>query len=58
MPEQIDAAEQKIAELEGKIADPAFYQQSSEQTAAVLAQLQAQQDELERLVERWAELEG
>jgi len=58
MPEQIDAAEQAIAALEAQIADPAFYQQSGEQTAVVLAQLQARQEELDRLVERWAELEG
>ena len=58
MPEMIDTAEQAIAALEARIADPAFYQQPAEQTAAVLAQLQAQQEELDRLVERWAELEG
>jgi ATP-binding cassette subfamily F protein uup len=58
LPGQIDAVEQIIAGLEAQVSDPAFYQQAPEQCSVLLAQLQAQRDELERLVERWAELEG
>jgi ATP-binding cassette subfamily F protein uup len=58
MPGQIDAVETQIAALQAQIGDPAFYQQSAEKTAEVLARLQGLQQELDQLVERWAELEG
>jgi ATP-binding cassette subfamily F protein uup len=58
LPSQIDEAEQKIAALEADIASPTFYQKSSEQTSAVLAQLELAQVQLDGLVERWAELDS
>jgi ATP-binding cassette subfamily F protein uup len=58
MPGQIDALEAQIAALQEQIGDPAFYQQPAEKTAEVLARLQSLQQELDQLVERWAELES
>jgi len=57
IPGQIDAVEAELAGLQERISDPAFYQQAAEQTAAVLARLESLQQELDRLLERWAELE-
>lgn len=58
MPGEIDALEKSIAGLQLQIAEPSFYQQPAEQSAAVLAELENQQAQLDQLVERWAELEG
>ncbi|WP_439861566.1 ATP-binding cassette domain-containing protein [Pseudomonas sp. MBLB4136] len=58
IPGQIDALEMQIATLQERVGDPAFYQKPAEETAAALAQLQALQDELDQVLERWAELEG
>jgi ATP-binding cassette subfamily F protein uup len=58
LPAQIDALEVQIAALEAEIGGPAFYQQSAEKSAEVLARLQSVQHELDKLLERWAELEG
>src|SRR5690606_16310230 len=58
IPEQIDALETQAASLQKQIGAPSFYQQPAEKTAEVLAQLQTVQQQLEQLVERWAELEG
>ncbi len=57
IPNQIDAVETELAELQGRIADPAFYQQPAAQTGSLLARLEDLQRELDRLLERWAELE-
>lgn len=57
IPGQIDAVEAELAELQGRIADPAFYQQPAAQTGPVLARLEDLQQDLDRLLERWAELE-
>ncbi|ACO77632.1 ABC transporter, ATP binding component [Azotobacter vinelandii CA] len=57
IPGQIDALEAELAELQERIADPAFYQQPAAQTAPLLARLESLQQELDRLLERWAELE-
>ena len=58
IPGQIDALEAQIAVLQEQIGAPAFYQQPAEKTAEVLACLQSLQQELDQLVERWAELES
>ena len=58
LPAQIDALEVQIVALEAQIGAPTFYQQSAEKSAEVLARLQSQQHELDKLLERWAELEG
>ena len=58
IPGQIDALEQEMAALQERIADPGFYQQPVQTTTDVLARLDDLQKELDRLIERWAELEG
>ena len=57
IPGQIDALEAQLAELQEQIADPAFYQQAPHLTGPVLERLQGVQEELDQLLERWAELE-
>ena len=58
LPAQIEALETEQAALEAEIANPDFYLQAQEATHAALARLEFVQRELDRLVERWAELEG
>lgn len=57
IPEQIDVLEQELAKLQEQTSEPEFYQQSPEQTQAVLQRMCEVEQELERLIERWAELE-
>ena len=57
LPGRIDEVEQAIAAVQAEISAPAFYQQPSEVTGATLARLESLQQELDTLVERWAELE-
>ncbi len=57
LPGKIDEVEQAIAAVQAEISAPAFYQQPSEVTGATLARLESLQQELDTLVERWAELE-
>ena len=57
LPGQIDEVEKAIEALQLEISDPGFYQQPAEITAAVLARLESQQQALDGLLERWAELE-
>ncbi len=57
LPARIDETEASIAALQQQITDPAFFQQPSEQTSAALARLEGLQQELDQLLERWAELE-
>ncbi|AJE14906.1 ATP-binding cassette domain-containing protein [Stutzerimonas balearica] len=57
LPGKIDEVEQAIAAVQAEISAPAFYQQPSEVTGATLARLESLQQDLDTLVERWAELE-
>ena len=57
LPDAIEELEQRLATLQDEIATPAFYQQDPAQVQTRLAELEATQHELERAVERWAELE-
>ncbi|MGC8097689.1 ATP-binding cassette domain-containing protein [Metapseudomonas otitidis] len=57
LPGQIEALEAEIEAVQQEISDPAFYQRPAEQTRAVLERFEQQQQELDRLLERWAELE-
>ena len=57
IPGQIDALEAELAELQGQIADPAFYQKPPAETGAVLGRMESLQRDLDALLERWAELE-
>ena len=58
LPGLIDAQEAKIAQVNEEIAGPTFYQRPAAETAAVLAKLETLQQELDALVERWAELDA
>jgi ATP-binding cassette subfamily F protein uup len=57
IPGQIEALETEQAKVQEEISDPAFYQRPAEQTRLVLERLDELQKELDRLIERWAELE-
>ena len=57
LPGKIDAVEKNIAALQEEIAQPAFYQQTAALTGETLARLESLQQELDQLLERWAELE-
>lgn len=57
LPGRIDEVEKGIEALQAEISDPAFYQQSADVTAAVLSRIEVLQQELDGLLERWAELE-
>ena len=58
LPGQIEALESEQAALQEETANPDFYLQPQEATHAALARLEHLQRELDRLLERWAELEG
>ncbi len=58
IPERIDAVEKELARLHAESSDPAFYQRAVGETAPVLERLQQLQQELDGLIERWAELEA
>jgi ATP-binding cassette subfamily F protein uup len=58
IPLQIDELEGKLAKLNERVSAPDFYSQPSNVTAAVLAEMEALQKDMDVLLERWAELEG
>ena len=58
LPGLIEEQEAKIAALNAEVTDPAFYQRPASETAAALQRLQELQEELDAMLERWAELEG
>jgi ATP-binding cassette subfamily F protein uup len=57
IPGQIDALEAELAGVQEEISAPSFYQRPAEETRVVLERLDSLQAELDRLIERWAELE-
>ncbi|KXU38376.1 ABC transporter ATP-binding protein [Ventosimonas gracilis] len=57
LPSRIEQTEEQIQALNGEIAAADFYLRPPEQTGALLQQLQALQQQLDGLLERWAELE-
>ncbi|MBH3332272.1 ATP-binding cassette domain-containing protein [Pseudomonas oryzihabitans] len=57
LPGAIETAEIELEALQTAIADPGFYQLPNEVTQAKLARMDVLQAELDRLIERWAELE-
>jgi ATP-binding cassette subfamily F protein uup len=57
LPAAIETLETRHAALAAHIADPAFYQQQREAIDPVIAEMAAVQTELDRAIERWAELE-
>ncbi len=57
LPGAIETAEIELEALQTAIADPGFYQLPAEVSRGKLARMEALQAELDRLIERWAELE-
>ncbi|KAF1054694.1 MAG: ABC transporter ATP-binding protein uup [Stenotrophomonas maltophilia] len=57
IPGQIEALEAELATVQAESAAPTFYQRPAGETQAVLERLSSLQAELDRLIERWAELE-
>lgn len=57
LPAAIETAEIELEALQTAIADPGFYQLPAEVSRGKLARMEALQAELDRLIERWAELE-
>jgi ATP-binding cassette subfamily F protein uup len=58
LPQQIEKAEQAIADFEQKMAAPGFYQQDHAKVAALTDALSAQQAALEAYFLRWDELDA
>ncbi|MFW1676275.1 ATP-binding cassette domain-containing protein [Pontibacter sp. JAM-7] len=58
LPEVLELAESALAALQQETSDPAFYQQEANHVTARLQALQTQEEEVERLMERWVELEA
>ncbi|WP_435605421.1 ATP-binding cassette domain-containing protein [Pseudomonas knackmussii] len=57
IPGQIEALESDLAAMQAEVASPSFYQRPAEETRGVLERMESLQAELDRLIERWAELE-
>ncbi len=57
LPALLEKLEAELEALQQQVSDPDFYLQPHEQTAPVLAALDAKQAELDQALERWAELE-
>ncbi|MEM8843997.1 MAG: ATP-binding cassette domain-containing protein [Pseudomonadota bacterium] len=58
LPEKIEGLENDINYLQDQIADPGFYEQDYDETRDVLDMLSSKQDELDRAIQRWTELEA
>ena len=58
IPQQIEELEQEQTELQSAMSDPDFFKQSSDVITDASNRLQTIQSELERLLERWEELES
>ncbi|MGK3988483.1 ABC-F family ATP-binding cassette domain-containing protein [Sorangium sp. So ce136] len=54
---KIDEAEQKVSELEAKLADPTLYSSRGAEVAGLRSELERAKQEAARLVSRWEELE-
>jgi ATP-binding cassette subfamily F protein uup len=57
LPDEIEQLEQGVGELRIEVSEPSFYQRPQQEVQARLAELQRLEQDLERSVERWAELE-
>ena len=57
LPNRIEQLEARVGELRGTVSGPAFYQRPHSEVQQQLAALQDLEQQLERAVERWAELE-
>ncbi|WP_100640266.1 ATP-binding cassette domain-containing protein [Marinobacter salexigens] len=57
LPGQIEVLEQEVASIQERIAIPDFYAGDSEEVAATLEELERKEASLEKVIERWMELE-
>jgi ATP-binding cassette subfamily F protein uup len=57
LPAQMEKLEHELAKWQAQVNDASFYQQSVEKTTEVLDKMAAKQVELDKAMERWAELE-
>ena len=57
LPGEIERLEAEIAAMQERVAAPDFYTRDTEQVQQKLRELSAAEDELERRIERWGELE-
>ena len=57
LPVQIEALEQEIAGLQSTISEPDFYSGPQDTVSSTLATLAEKEAQLERVIERWMELE-
>ncbi len=58
LPSRIDELEKFVSSLAEKVEKPNFYDKPFEETSEVLEQLSNAQQELDRSIERWSELES
>ncbi|WP_407316216.1 ATP-binding cassette domain-containing protein [Pseudomonas sp. nanlin1] len=58
LPAQIEAQEQVIADVQTEMASPTFYQRPASERADVIARLEQLQQQLDVMLERWAELDA
>jgi len=58
MMESIEAAEERVAEVQARLADPETYQGDGAEVTALREQLEAAEAEALKLTERWEELEA
>ena len=58
IPAQIDDLETELAALHEQVSQADFYLQTTEHTEAVLAKVHTVQEQLDVLIERWAELDS
>lgn len=57
IPAQMDALESELEQLRQQVSAPEFYQQPHDETERTLLRLQDAEQQLDALLERWAELE-
>lgn len=57
LPGQIEALERELEELRRRISDPEFYSGPADEVSATLAELGEREARLEKVIERWMELE-
>jgi ABC transport system ATP-binding/permease protein len=57
LPSEIERLEQRVGGLRGAVNEPSLYQRPPSEVQERLAELQSLEHDLERAVERWAELE-
>jgi len=55
---EIEQAEDRAAEIDALLNDPALYAGRAEEVPAIVAQRRALQDEIDRMMARWMELEA